>query len=62
VFNFCDGHAESHKWQDSSTIAYANDLNSGKENNSDGMQGKANHRGNPDMQWVGLHYPGNQNP
>ncbi len=62
VFNFCDGHAESHRWQDSSTIAFANDQTSGKENNSDGMQGKANHRGNPDVQWVGLHYPGNQNP
>ncbi len=62
VFNFCDGHAESHRWQDSSTIAYANDQTSGKENNSDGMQNKANHRGNPDAQWIGLHYPGNQNP
>ena len=61
-FNFCDGHAESHRWLDGSTIAYANDQNSGKENNSDGMQSKANHAGNPDKQWVGLHYPGNQNP
>ena len=62
VFNFCDGHAESHRWQDSSTIAFANDLTPGKETGIGGTQAKANHRGNQDVQWVGLHYPGNQNP
>ncbi len=61
-FNFCDGHAESHRWQDGSTIAFANDLTPGKENGIGGTQTKANHRGNPDLQWIGLHYPGNQNP
>jgi prepilin-type processing-associated H-X9-DG protein len=24
-FNFCDGHAEPHKWQVGATIAFAND-------------------------------------
>ena len=63
VFNFCDGHAESHKWHDGATISFANDPSvTGKDNGSDGMRGLANHPNNSDLQWVGSHYPGNQNP
>ena len=63
VFNFCDGHAEGHKWLDGATVAFANDTSTtGKDNGSDGMQGAANHAGNKDLQWLGSHYPGTQNP
>jgi len=61
-FNFADGHAESRRWLSGATIAFAADLTKGKENNSDGMQAKANAPGNPDLQWIGSHYPGAQNP
>ena len=61
-FPFADGHAESHKWIDGATIAFANDLNpTGKDNGADGYRGSANHANNKDLQWVGSHYPGKQN-
>jgi prepilin-type N-terminal cleavage/methylation domain-containing protein len=63
VFNFCDGHAEPHKWLNSGTIAYANDINTaGKDNGADGMQALANGGNDLDRQWLGSHYPGPQNP
>ena len=49
-FNFCDGHAESHKWLNSATINFANAIN--------GTPPPAN----ADSQWVGQHYAGKQNP
>ena len=48
-FNFCDGHAESHKWLNGLTIAYAN---------GNGNPPPAN----VDSQWVAQHYAGKQNP
>lgn len=60
-FNFADGHAESHRWLDATTIAFANDTTPGKDA-SGASQTAANHSGNPDLQWIGSHYPGNQNP
>ena len=63
VFNFCDGHAEGRKWLDGATISFANDTSTtGKDNGADGMRGLANHAGNRDLQWIGSHYPGTQNP
>jgi hypothetical protein len=59
VFNFCDGHAESHKWQDGGTIVLATSTDSSKDGNK-GFTGK--NVGNPDAVWVGSHYAGNQNP
>jgi prepilin-type N-terminal cleavage/methylation domain-containing protein/prepilin-type processing-associated H-X9-DG protein len=50
-FNFCDGHAESHKWLKGETIAFAN-------NNGTGTPPAAN----VDSQWVAKHYAGKQNP
>ncbi len=61
VFNFCDGHAEAHKWQDGSTIAFANDTTQNKDSGGT-TQSAANHAGNQDLIWLGSHYPGNQNP
>jgi prepilin-type N-terminal cleavage/methylation domain-containing protein len=49
-FNFCDGHAEAHKWVNGSTIAFANSFN--------GTPPPAN----SDSQWVAQHYPCIQNP
>ena len=48
-FNFCDGHAESHKWINGATITYAN---------GNGTPPPAN----SDSQWVAQHYAGKQNP
>ena len=60
-FNFADGHAEGHRWRDAATVAFANDQTQSKD--SGGLtQTLANHAGNPDLQWLGSHYPGNQNP
>jgi prepilin-type N-terminal cleavage/methylation domain-containing protein len=50
VFNFCDGHAESHRWLNGSTITFANANN--------GTPPPAN----SDSVWVAQHYAGTQNP
>ena len=50
VFNFCDGHAESHRWLDGATIAFAN-ANNG-----------ALPAANADSLWIAQHYAGTQNP
>jgi prepilin-type N-terminal cleavage/methylation domain-containing protein len=60
-FNFADGHAENHRWQDAATIAYANDTTRTKDAGG-ASQTAANHAGNRDLQWIGSHYPGTQNP
>jgi prepilin-type N-terminal cleavage/methylation domain-containing protein len=57
-FNFCDGHAEAHKWLDGKTIALANSTDSTKDGNNS-FTGKE--VGNRDAVWIGRHYPGNQN-
>jgi len=59
-FNFTDGHAEGHKWLDGATIAFANDTSQTKDSGG-ATQSAANHAGNPDLQWIGSHYPGTQN-
>lgn len=49
-FNFCDGHAESHRWLNGATVAFANANN--------GTPPVAN----ADSAWVARHYAGKQNP
>jgi prepilin-type N-terminal cleavage/methylation domain-containing protein len=61
VFNFCDGHAESHKWLDGTTIAYANDTTPGKDAGGT-SKSNAQHMRNADAIWCGSHYAGKQNP
>lgn len=52
VFNFCDGHAETHKWQNGQTFAFANAL-----------AGTAPvPAANSDSEWIAQHYAGAQNP
>ena len=60
-FNFADGHAEGRKWLDGATVAFANDTLQTKDSGG-ATQTAANHAGNPDLQWLGRHYPGTQNP
>jgi prepilin-type N-terminal cleavage/methylation domain-containing protein len=60
-FNFADGHAEGHKWLSGKTIAFANDQTPGKDSGGT-TQSLANQAGNLDLQWLGSHYPGTQNP
>ncbi len=60
-FNFADGHAEGHKWLDGTTIAFANDATQNKDSGG-ATQTAANHAGNPDLKWLGSHYPGQHNP
>lgn len=52
VFNFCDGHAESHRWHDGATIAFAGAMT------GSGTVPPAN----VDSMWVAEHYAGRQNP
>jgi prepilin-type N-terminal cleavage/methylation domain-containing protein len=59
VFNFCDGHAESHKWLDGGTIQYANNPLYNKDSTG-GLPGKQ--ANNVDAIWCAVHYAGNQNP
>jgi prepilin-type N-terminal cleavage/methylation domain-containing protein len=60
-FNFADGHAESHKWLDGSTIAWASDIDQAHDT-SDPAKAAAQTFSKHDQQWLGLHYAGNQNP
>ena len=60
MFNFADGHAQSRKWLEGSTIAYANDRTVGKD--AGGASQNAANAAPKDRQWVGAHYPGPQNP
>ena len=61
IFNFADGHAESHRWLNGATIAFANDTTRNKDSGG-ASQAAANAAGNVDLQWIGSHYPGGQNP
>jgi prepilin-type processing-associated H-X9-DG protein len=61
TFSFADGHAESHKWLDGTTIAYATDTTAGKDA-AGTSKSNAQHAGNVDALWVASHYPGGQNP
>ena len=62
VFNFCDGHAEGHRWLDPTTIAYANDTTPTKDQPGSTSQNNATSHVNVDAIWVGSKYAGNQNP
>jgi prepilin-type N-terminal cleavage/methylation domain-containing protein len=61
VFNFCDGHAEAHKWLNGATIAYANDNSPGKDLGG-ATKTAATALGNVDAIWCAAHYAGQQNP
>ena len=60
-FSFADGHAESHKWLDATTLAYARSLNPNKDAGS-AEQTAAQQNSKRDQQWVGMRYPTVNNP
>lgn len=62
AISFADGHAESHRWLDGATIAFANDTFPTKDTGGDGMQAAAQHARNVDAIWMAQHYVGPQNP
>jgi len=61
TFSFADAHAESHKWLDGTTVAFANDTTPTKDAGGPSKTA-AQHAGNVDAIWVASHYPGGQNP
>jgi len=61
TFNFADGHAESHRWLNGTTIAYANSVNVNKDAGSP-EKSAAQVAGNVDAIWVGSHIPSKFNP
>ena len=61
-FNFCDGHAESHRWLDPTTIAFANDFTDLNKDSGGPTKSAAQHAQNKDAMWCGEHYAGTQNP
>ena len=60
-FSFADGHAESHKWLDATTLAYARSPNINKDAGS-AEQTAAQQNSKRDQQWVGMRYPTANNP
>jgi len=61
TFSFADGHAESHRWLDGRTVAYANQGNDGAGTGG-AIQAAGQATGNVDAIWAASHYPGAQNP
>lgn len=60
-FNFCDGHAEAHKWLNSATITFANDTTTSKDAGG-ATQAAANGGSNADRQWMGSRFATTTNP
>jgi len=58
-FSYADGHVAMHKWQNSSTIAYAQSTSSGKDSNTSEPAKKP---GNVDAIWCGRQYATPDNP
>jgi len=62
TFSFGDGHAESRRWQAAATITYANSRTIDKDTGGDNTKAAAQIASKRDLQWIGTHYPGPQNP
>jgi prepilin-type N-terminal cleavage/methylation domain-containing protein len=62
TWNFADGHAENHKWQDPSTIAFALDQTANKDGTTVPSETVADSRSVHDLPWIGERYPTPQNP
>lgn len=62
TFSFADGHADTHRWQDASTLAYARSLTLDKDIGGDDTKKNAQLDSVHDQAWMGSHYPGPQNP
>ncbi len=62
TFSFVDGHAESRRWLDAATVTYANSRTIDKDTGGDNTKALAQVASKRDLQWIGRHYPGPQNP
>jgi prepilin-type N-terminal cleavage/methylation domain-containing protein len=62
VWNYADGHAENHKWQDATTIAYALDRTPDKDGTAPISEAVADAHSVHDLPWIGQRYPAPQNP
>jgi hypothetical protein len=62
TWNYADGHAENHKWQDATTIAYALDQTRGKDGFTAASETVADAGSVHDLPWIGQRYPAPQNP
>jgi len=62
TFSFVDGHAENRRWLDAATVAYANSRTIDKDTGGDNTKATAQIASKRDLQWIGTHYPGPQNP
>jgi hypothetical protein len=62
VFGYCDGHAENHKWQDSTTIAFAMDRTPDKDAGGTPSRNTANTSSIHDRPWVSQRYITADNP
>jgi prepilin-type N-terminal cleavage/methylation domain-containing protein len=62
TFSFADGHGEGHKWLDQTTIQFANDTTLDKDSGAGGSRAAARTGSLRDQQWIGMRYPGPQNP
>jgi hypothetical protein len=54
VYNFCDGHAATHKWVNGLTVAFSNSPIQNKDDAGSSPQWQGT--GNKDAQWVAAHY------
>ena len=62
VFGYCDGHAENHRWQDPTTVAYALDPTPNKDYTGAPSRTAANSGSVHDLPWIARRYPTTSNP
>jgi len=62
TFNFADGHAEPHKWLNSSTLYFAKSMDPNKFTDSVAQVANNPQFGTADLYWVATHYPTINNP
>jgi prepilin-type N-terminal cleavage/methylation domain-containing protein len=61
-FNFCDGHAEAHKWLNAATITFANDTTQNKDQGGGSRSAANGGSDDVDRQWMGSRYATTSNP
>ena len=62
TWNYADGHAENHKWQDATTIAFALDQTPNKDGTTVASETVADAHSVHDLPWIGQRYPSPKNP
>ena len=62
TWNYADGHAENHKWQDATTIAFCLAQTPNKDGATIASETTADVHSVHDLPWIGQRYPSPQNP